>query len=192
MTDTLTKLFGSETRVRLLRLFLFNPRQSISLAEAAVRAQVKASEARQEINLFMRLGLIERHPRRSPSRYGLAEDSPYIEALQNLLLNAPTRAAEMPALLRSVGTLKLIVVAGIFVGQWDDALDLLIVGDRIKERALLKKIKMLEAEVGKDVKFTSMSTADFFYRLNLSDRLLRDVFDYPHRIVLDRLDIGLK
>ena len=97
----------------------------------------------------------------------------------------------MPTLLRSVGALKLIVVAGIFVGQWEDALDLLIVGDRIKERALLKKIKQLEAEVGKDIKFTSMSTADFFYRQNLSDRLLRDVFDYPHKIVLDRLDIGL-
>src|SRR3989344_2991350 len=143
MTDTLTKLFGSPARVKLLRLFLFNPRQSISLAEAAARAQLRPSEVRQEVNLLLRAGLLERHPRRSVSRYGLAENSPYIEALQNLLLNTPTRAAEMPTLLRSVGALKLIVVAGIFVGQWEDALDLLIVGDRIKERALLKKIKQL-------------------------------------------------
>ena len=51
---------------------------------------------------------------------------------------------------------------------------------------------MLEAEIGKEVRYAWMSTSDFFYRLNMSDRLLRDMFDYPHAIVLDRLDIGLK
>ncbi|OGC84388.1 hypothetical protein A3F55_00205 [Candidatus Adlerbacteria bacterium RIFCSPHIGHO2_12_FULL_53_18] len=192
MTDTLIKLFGSAARVKLLRLFLFNPQHLISIEEAAIRAQVKPRDARQEISLFLRLGLLERHPRRGMMRYGLAATSPYIEALQNLMINAPARGAEMPARLRSVGALKLIVVAGVFVGEWNGSLDLLVVGDRIKEKTLIKKIKMLEAEIGKEVRYAWMSTPDFFYRLNMSDRLLRDMFDYPHIIVFDRLDIGLK
>ncbi len=192
MTDTLTKLFGSPARVKLLRLFLFNPRQTITLSDAAARARVTTDAARKEISMMLAIGLLERHPRRGAMRYGLSARSTYAEALQNLLLNAPMRAAEMYERIRAAGTLKLVVVSGIFVGEWDGALDLLVVGDRISERVLYKKIEMLEAEIGKEVRFAALSTADFFYRLNMSDRLLRDVFDYPHRIVHDRLDIGLK
>jgi hypothetical protein len=62
----------------------------------------------------------------------------------------------------------------------------------IKERTLRERIKLLESEIGKEVRYTHLSTEDFFYRLNLNDRLIRDVFDYQHKIVHDRLDIGLK
>jgi hypothetical protein len=192
MTDTLTKLFGSAARVKLLRLFLFNPRQLFTAADAAARARVRSAEAKKEINLFVRLGLLERHPRRGVVRYGLLSHSPYTAALQNLLLNAPARAQEIYERLRATGALKLVVVSGIFVGEWDGRLDLLVVGDRLKEHMLHKKIQLLEAEVGKEVRYTTLSTSDFFYRLNMSDRLLRDVFDYPHKVVYDRLDIGLK
>jgi hypothetical protein len=191
MTDMLVKLFGSAARVKLLRLFLFNPNHSFTLIDAASRAQVSKNETRKEIRLMLHSGLLERISRGRAGRYSLSKDSPYIEALQNLLLNAPMQAQEMHKRLRSVGTLKLIIVSGMFVGEWESALDLLIVGDRIKERALLHKIKALEAEVGKEVRFATLSTQDFIYRLNMSDRLLRDIFDYPHKIVFDRLDIGL-
>lgn len=192
MTDTLTKLFGSAARVKLLRLFLFNPKQALGLTDAASRARVTSEVARKEVGLFLRLGLLERHPRRGTMRYSLAPRSPYVEALQNLLLDAPTRAQEMYEHFRAVGALKLVVVSGIFVGDWDAAIDLLLVGDRIKESLLQKKIKMLEAEIGKEIRYAALTSTDFFYRLNLSDRLLRDVFDYPHRILHDKLDIGLK
>lgn len=192
MTDTLIKLFGSAARVKLLRLFLFNPRLSVTLATAATRARVKPADAKKEVALFVRLGLLDRHARERGARYQLSHTSPYVPALQNLLLNAPARAHEMHERLRSVGTLKLVVVSGIFAGEWDASLDLLVVGDRIKPNALQNKIRMLEAEVGKEVRFAAMTTPDFFYRLNMSDRLLRDIFDYPHKIIYDRLDIGLK
>ena len=159
MADTLTKLFGSAARVRLLRLFLFNPRQMFTATDAAARARVRPAEAKKEINLFVRLGLLERHPRRGVVRYGLSPDSPYTAALQNLLLNAPARAQEMYERLRAAGALKLVVVSGIFMGEWDGRLDLLIVGDRLKENMLHKKIQLLEAEVGKEVRYTTLSTS---------------------------------
>lgn len=192
MADILSKLFGSAARVKLLRLFLFNPRQAMTAAEASSHAQVRPSDVRRELGLFVRLGLLERHPRRGVVRYTLATGSPYITALQQLLLNTPARAEEMYDRLRSAGVLKLVVVSGIFMNEWESSIDLLVVGDRVKEHRLREKIKHLEAEVGKEVRFASLSTADFLYRLNMNDRLVRDVFDYPHRVVYDKLDIGLK
>jgi len=192
MTDTLIKLFGSAPRVKLLRLFLFNPRHSFTIPLAATRARVKEGEARAEIQTLLRIGVLERSARSKNMRYGINPESPYILALQNLLLNTPVRANEMYSRLRGVGPLKLVVVAGIFANEWEGRLDLLIVGDRLSESKLLTRIKLLESDIGKEVRYASLTTDDFFYRLNMNDRLVRDVFDYPHKIVHDRLDIGLK
>jgi len=192
MTDGLQKLFGSPARVKLLRLFLFNPRQSFTLADAAKRSRVPEDEARKEIALFLRAELINRTPRGKGVRYVLNGEFEYVAALQNLLLNAPARGNDIVERVRGTGTLKLVVLSGIFLGEWDSSLDLFLVGDRIKEKKLREQIRKLEAEIGKEIRYTLLSTENFFYRLNLNDKLVRDVLDYSHTIVLDRLDIGLK
>ena len=88
--------------------------------------------------------------------------------------------------------LKLVVLSGIFVGEWDLQLDLFIVGDRMQERKLRDRIKQLEAEIGKELRFALLSSEDFYYRHNMNDKLVRDVLDYPHKIVVDKLNIRLK
>ena len=192
MTDLLAKLFGSPARVKLLRLFLFNPRESFAAAEAARRAQVDVRVVRKESALFVQAGLIKRTGRRAAGRYILGGDFAYTEALQGLLLNAPHIGAQLFKRIRGAGTIRLIVAAGIFVGEWDGRLDLLIVGDRLNERGLRTRVRRLESEIGRELRYAALSTNDFFYRLNMNDKLVRDVMDYPHTIVHDRLNIGLK
>ncbi|HVV38702.1 MAG TPA: hypothetical protein VHD31_00015 [Candidatus Paceibacterota bacterium] len=191
MTDTLTKLFGSAARIKLLRLFLFNPNQTFIAAEAASRARVPAKDTQRELNVFKKIGLISRS-RGQLARYTLNSNFPYLLALQNLLLNAPVRADEIYERVRHTGIIKLVVVGGVFVGEWEGRVDLLVVGDRIKDEKLRKSIRLLESEIGKEIRYTLLSTDEFFYRLNMNDHLVRDVLDYNHRIVHDRLDIGLE
>ena len=191
MTDVLTKLFGSPARVKLLRLFLFNPLQSFTAADAAARCRISTREAQSELALFTNLNLVRRGRGRS-ARYSLNDGFSYILALQNLLLNAPMRADEIYDRVRDTGILKLIVVGGVFMGEWESGVDLLIVGDRIKDEKLRRNIRLLESEIGKEIRYTLLSSVEFFYRLNMNDHLVRDVLDYPHRIVFDRLDIGLE
>ena len=192
MTDELSKLFGSPARAKLLRLFLFNPKLSFSLGETVERARVLEREARRELNLFFTIGLVERRVRGKGLRYQLNQSFEYTAALQNLLLNAPARAADILAQVRPAGTLKVVILSGIFVGEWDGNLDVLVVGDKIKERKLKEALRRIEADIGKEIRYAFLSTEDFLYRLNMNDKLVRDVLDYSHKIVLDRLAIGLK
>jgi len=69
---------------------------------------------------------------------------------------------------------------------------LLVVGDRIKDVPLRRKLRALESELGKELRYAILLTPEFLYRLNMSDKLLRDVMDYPHSVVYDRLNIGVK
>lgn len=194
MTDPLQKLFGSAARVKLLRLFLFNPKGVFTVPEASARARAPERTVRKEINVFYTSRLVRKIPtrKRSGSRWGLNENFTHLAAFQNLLLNAPARGEDLYERVRKAGTIKLIVVAGIFVGDWDGRLDLLLVGDRINERALRGRMRALESELGKELRYALLSQNDFLYRYNMNDKLVRDVFDYPHKVVFDRINIGLK
>ena len=192
MPDPLSKLFDSPARVKLLRLFLFNPRLLFNIPEAARRARVSVQNARKEIALFLRAGLLRRSKRSRARRFVLRDDFKYLTALQSLLLNAPARGEDIVRRLRPAGGIKFVALAGIFVGDWDGQVDLLVVGDSVSEPKLKGRIRRLEAELGKELQYALLSSSDFNYRLNMNDKLLRDVLDYTHRIVLDRINTGLK
>lgn len=136
--------------------------------------------------------MIDRSTRGKGVRYGLSKKFEYTAAMQNLLLNAPKRAGDIVKRVRGTGTIRMIILSGIFMGEWEDRLDILIIGDRVKERMLRERIRGLEAEIGKEIRYALLTTERLNYRLNMNDKLVRDVLDYPHAIVLDKLNIGLK
>src|SRR5665213_1956105 len=181
MYDPLSKLFGSQARIKLLRLFLFNTKQSFSIPEAAARARVLAPEVRRELQMFESIDLVTKSARGKGIRYTLAPDFQYTDALQTLLLNASTRGDHIVSSMRGLGILKFVVLSGIFLGEWNGALDMLIVGDKMHERKLYEQIKKLESELGRELRFSLLSTENFLYRLNMNDRLIRDIIDYPHK-----------
>lgn len=191
MTDPLIKLFGSPVRLKLLRLFLFNPSMAFSAAEAADRSRVATAAARREILNLAAAKLLKKTRAKAP-HYELNEKFQYLQALKNLLLNTEQRGESVPERLCSAGAIKLIILTGVFVGDVEANFDMLIAGDRVRESSLREKVKSLEAELGRELRYALMSTSDFLYRLNMNDKLVRDVMDYPHRVVFDRLDIGLK
>jgi hypothetical protein len=190
MADVLQKLFGSSARVKILRLFLFSPQMSFSFKD--IQSRTRSRETRKETTLLLKIGFLERTVYRGKATFTLNPDFTYLAALRSLILNTPMRGKEIYAYVEKTGVIKLLVTSGIFMGEIDTGIDLLIVGDKIKESKLKDRLRALEAEVGKELRYTFLSTEEFFYRLNMSDRLVRDVFDFPHVIIYDRLDIGLK
>lgn len=87
------------------------------------------------------------------------------------------------------GSIKLLLITGVFLQNLDTRIDILVVGDNLKEKVLERSIKSLEADLGREVRFASFTTDDFSYRMGLYDRLVRDIFDYPHQVLIDRIGI---
>ena len=46
-----------------------------------------------------------------------------------------------------------------------------------------------ESELGKSVQHTLMDTEEFRYRLDMYDRFLRDILEYPHEKLINKFDI---
>jgi hypothetical protein len=85
------------------------------------------------------------------------------------------------------GKIKLIIASGIFARQNDARLDLLIVGDDINENKLDRIIGSLETDIGRYLTYSSLTMTDFNYRLDLHDRLIRDVIDFDHIVLTDKI-----
>jgi len=187
--DPLSKLFGSAARLKLLRLFLFNDDAAFTAADAAFRAKISKDAARKEISVLNAAGVI-RKKTAGKTAYCASRKFPHYDALQQFLRTTTNLSdADLVNTLKKAGSLRLVVLSGLFTGAIETKVDLLVVGDKLEDKPLEAAVRTLEAELGRELCFASFSTEEFRYRQGVYDRLIRDVMDYPKRIILDRIGI---
>ena len=107
------------------------------------------------------------------------------------LITKDTVASRKKILLKvkRLGKIKLAILSGIFLNSDQARTDLLIVGDNIKKVRLEHFLAEIESEIGRSVQYTIMDTKEFAYRLNMYDKFLRDILEYPHEKLINKLKI---
>lgn len=201
--DTLSKLFGSSARVKLMKLFLCNPADPFEKIELEKRAKITSAAAQKELRLLQNLGFLKKKSffkegkllkngkigkKKRVSGFILNPNFEYISSLHRLLItSAPLQTTDVAKRFTKAGNVKLIVLSGVFVEDPDGRIDALLIGDRLKKGQLKSIISVIESEIGHQLRYAVFSTKDFKYRLSVCDRLIRDVFDYPHEIIVDKL-----
>jgi len=198
--DPLTILFGSPARVKLLRFFLFNPSKEFTFDDISKRARLVRRTARTEITALEKAGVIKKKQIYTQKKgsdkkvraegYGLNKKFTELQALQTFLFEtAPINGKTVLSHLRKAGTLDFVCVAGIFVKDFEHRLDILLSMKKLPEAKVENAIRALEAELGIEIRFAAFSSEDLIYRVGMYDKLIRDVFDYQHEIILDRIAI---
>ena len=207
--EILTKLFGNVTKVKLMRLFLFNPDNAYSSSEIVERSKSSSKEVRKELAGLINVGIVRKraitreiHTKKKKKivvrkvndvGYFLDQKFPYMQALKNLLITVSLHADDsLVRKFNSVGRVKFFVASGLFIHEWDTRVDLLIAGDDLNLNRLDAVIKSIEAEVGKEITYSAFETSDFEYRYGIHDRLIRDILDFPHTTLVDKLGIDEK
>ncbi len=71
-------------------------------------------------------------------------------------------------------------------------MDMFVVADGVKQLAMDRVIKSIESDMGKDIRYAVMSAADFEYRMSMNDKLVRDVLDFPHKILSNKIGLNIK
>lgn len=207
MTGVLEKLFGSSARVKIIRLFLLNPETLFGFREISRRAKVNSRSLRREILVLKNIDFIKQKEEkideliklkngkiknRKKKIQGLRLNSlfPFLQPLKNLVVTAaPLDKEKLIKKLNSIGRMKLIILSGVFTQSEDSRVDLLLVGDSIRRSALERLLKRIEAETGKELIYAVFNTNEFLYRFGMYDRFVRDVLDYPHEKILNKLNI---
>jgi hypothetical protein len=193
--ETLSKLFGGQARVRIMRLFLLNSNNNFELDEVISRSRVMKSNARKEINALSTMGFIKsktitkegsRGAKKKVLAWSLNGEFKYLQSLRDLLIDPTLLLQEdLPQRFKLVGKIKLMVVSGVFIGNSKSRADVLIVGDKLKKNILQQVIKGLEAEIGKELDYVVLDTEEFKYRIDMYDKLVCDIIDLPHEKLID-------
>ncbi len=204
--EILERLFGSTAKVRLIKLFLLNPDNAFDVNDAALRAKISAGIARREINNLLKAGFIRpksysrdvvvqsyhrvKSLKKRSLGWTLDPKFPYLEPLNAFLSNInPFKHKDIINKISRAGKIQLLIISGIFIKDQDSRVDLLVVGDGLKNNALDQIVKNLEAEIGKEIRYASFETTEFKYRLSMFDKLIRDILDYPHEKIINKLSV---
>jgi hypothetical protein len=203
--EVLGKLFGGVARVKVMRLFLLNPLQGFEITDISDRSRISVSIARRMTNQLANMDMVKKRTfvkeienkrtgkirKRKVSGWFLNVEFPYISELRQLLVEGDFfKHADLVKRFRPAGRIHLLVVSGIFIQHSGNRLDLLLVGDNIRRVVVQRAISVLESELGRELSYAIFDTNDFKYRVSMYDKLIRDVFDYPHERLIASKDFA--
>lgn len=189
--EILGKILGNGARVRIMRLFLLNRSKSFKTKDIVKRSRVSSDIVRRELKLLASVNFIKKHSLASID-WSFNSFFKYAREFEDLLVRS--ESLDKTKLLdnfKKVGRVKLVLVSGVFIKNDDSRVDLLIVGDKMKRGKIEQGIRRLEAEIGAELIYAIFDTKEFIYRLNMYDKLVRDILDYPHEVLLQAKELNL-
>ncbi len=200
--EYLSKLFGSPARVKLLRLFIFNPDEVFDREMVVKSARITPETASKEFSFLARAGIIKRKTfyknvirpgskvskKRKTIGWIVNKKYIYLKELSDFMHKILSVSdTEMRKRFNGAGSIKLLVLSGFLINGKDGLVDILIVGDRIKEKFVKKAIDLLEAEFGQEIKYMILETEEYKYRRRVRDKFIRDVMDFENKKIINRL-----
>jgi DNA-binding MarR family transcriptional regulator len=206
MKDPLTKLFGSVGRVKIMRLFLANQEECMQSSDVIRQTKTLKDTVTKELRILEQAGFLNKTNckieqvkklkkgdkiiKKTKPGYKLNTNFEYLQALRTILTQVSgDQSDDLSKRMRKTGRIKVLIVAGVFLQDTNNRVDILIVGDAIKHRLLETVIRATEAEMGQGLRYAVFSTNEFKYRLGMRDKLISDILDSPHKKLLDKLGL---
>lgn len=175
-------------KVRLLRFFVYNTKIAVSAKEIRKRLKISSRSVGRELRKLVELGLIKESVKSGKKYFTTDKHFVTFYELKNLVTKSSVTSFEkLGKRMSKVGKIKLLLVAGIFINSEKSRVDLLVVGDDISQKKIQRVISNLEAEIGHELNYAIISTTDFWYRYNMFDRFLRDIFEMPHEVLIKKI-----
>lgn len=208
--ETLSKIFGSKDRVKIMRLFLFNDETPFDIDDITTRSKVTKTAARKELNMLVKIGFIKpknfskeflkksRSKKKKPPEYVSKRVKGWMmnhnfdlkDQFANLLVESEFMdEKQVSQRIRKSGTVHVLALSGLFIGDHDRALDILVVGNKINRSSLQREIANIEAEIGRELSYSLFDVSEFKYRMSMYDKLIRDVLEYDPMLVIDRIGL---
>lgn len=159
--------------------------------------RTKPAATKREIQLLQSIGFVKKgsfyktmvvrkkESRKKVSGWFVNNEFLYLGALYDLLITSKSiDKKDLVGRVRKTGKIKMLVVAGAFLKDEESRLDILAVGDGISQKKFENMVRGLESEIGKELRYSAFTVEEFKYRVSMYDKLVCDVFDYSHEIVL--------
>jgi biotin operon repressor len=184
---TIQEILDSKPKSSLIALLLLAPNRSFSGVELSKRLGIPQPKLQLVLSELVKQGSVKTFFKQRAKFYLLNTQSKYFPELKaSLQKNKVHYEDELFLALKQLGEVKAVFLSGVFTGKPELPVDVLLVG-KINLDKLSKFLINCKKMMGVDINYSIMSADEFASRRDTFDRFIKDIFDYPHLIVLDKL-----
>ena len=182
----LKQLFTSQTRVKLLTLFLVNTEEEFFVRELTSKLHEQINSVRRELDNLKKIGFLKSRVKNRKKFFVVNKNFIFFPDLRNIILKSLHSPDSVIKKIQKFGMVDFVLLSGVFVDK-ASSVDLLLVGEIDKEK--LESFLNTELEAKRPIKFTILSREDFLYRVKCKDKFIRDLLeDQSNIIALNKLE----
>jgi len=174
-------MFGSETRVKILKLLLLNPDTSFYIKEISTRVGLAFSMVYKELANLKNLGLVIEERKGKLRLFKINKQSLLYENLKMIFIKTVGLGDIVTEHLQKLDKIRYAVIYGSFArGQQlkTSDVDLLIIGN-LDEEKLIKAISEMEKSLDREINYILWSEKEFKKRVKTKYHLLTEIADNP-------------
>ncbi len=195
------QLFGSKTRVKLLRLFYSNANRSFYVREITRKIDEQINSVRRELANLLSIGIITSDTSNNKVYYEVNQKYEFFTPLEEIFgdlkpkrktAKSTTKTEDVTVEtddeksdLKALGNVEIACLLGQFTRDESSGVDILIVGS-VNNNAVAKYVTELEKQEGKELRFTVFSLDEFRYRIQIKDRFITGVQLSKKQVLVDK------
>ncbi len=171
----LKKLFSSNTRVKILSLFLFNDDLNYYVREISKLINVHPSQVLKELSNLEDLNIIVKHKKGNLSIYKVNKSNIFLKDLKNIFLKTEFVGKNIKDKLED--KVKYCLIFGSFAKGIENSksdVDILVISDVLKENELLNITQDLENSLNRDINYILWNNKDFIKK-SKNNHLLKTI-----------------
>lgn len=187
----LEQLFGSQTRVKLLQLFLSKPEEKYYVRELTRVLDSQINAVRRELKNLENLDIVKivEDLDSNGKRKFYQPNTEFVlyPELKSMMQKAQFLVEKKFAnALKKTGKIHYLALTGQFVNENNAPIDLLVVG-RVNKTKFNNLLKKFEKNIRKEINYTLLEKNEFDYRRSVADRFLYAILDAEKIVLIDEV-----
>jgi biotin operon repressor len=166
---------------------LMAPLRTFSGEELSKRLKMSRQSLTKAIHELLSVSMIK-HVAAGKNHYYMINDRHRLlpDVRKSLLKNQKPYEDELFSAIRKLGEVQAAFLSGVFTGHPELPVDILIIG-KINLTKLDNFLMACKKMMNRDVNYSVMTPDEFRLRRDTFDRFIKDIFDYHHVVVVDKL-----
>ena len=176
----LEKFFVSKVRIKLLKLFLSNPKKSYHVRGITRLLDEEINAVRRELGRMEKVKFVTSTRKGNRLLYSVRRDFPYYDEFLSLVNKAFGLGSLITSNSEKIGQIEYAWLTKFYTknqNKGDQDVDLVIIGDNLDYEKLASIIKKAEAETEKQVNYTVMGSGEFDLRKKRNDSFLANLLN---------------
>jgi DNA-binding transcriptional ArsR family regulator len=187
MFKDVVQLCSSIPRLKILKFVLLDPQMRATAGTISATIGIQKNAVMQELQMLKRQGIVISRRQGKNIFWSGNVGHPLAPALRTFLeeVTIPDDTVIAKAF-RGIPGIILVIAAGLLAREERGEIDILIVTRKPKDIRIAQAVRKIESLAALPLRYAVLEGKEYVERLEARDRLLRDVLEFSHRIILGR------